>query len=79
MSKDITLSHDINDSTIEQTLTDEPDWKLNDSPFLEDLDSSVFANPIGFTIPRPSRPHYSPISMELRKDAMSKTLSEIPK
>ena len=79
MSNDIPLSHDINESVNEQSLTDESNWKLTDSPFFADLDDTVFVNPIGFTIPRPSRPHYSPTTMKLRKDSISKTLSEIYK
>ena len=53
-------------------------WKLTDSPFFADIDD-IFANPIGFTIPRLSGPHCSPVETELRKKAISKLLNEIPK
>ena len=72
MSSEAVSNHNSNDEFIEPASIEEPKWKLSDNPFFADLkDDDVAANPIGFTIHRPKRPHYLPVMMESRKDKLN--------
>lgn len=44
----------------EQPSIEDDHWDLSSSPFLTDIDTSIPANPIGLSIPRPHRPMMDP-------------------